>query len=501
MRQYICAIQMARFLKYALLAFATSSIYAIEGQEPSPRFLPPDFSVEEERVTYPGDLIEFFKDPFLQYLKKDSSGAIYNPMLFAGTDKGLYGSFKHTAKNRFVEARGYQLYLGDDVPEPLSRMFAVEGGYSYIALDRYPVAGILSAQYASFRKEYYPQAYKIEGFVEGHIPVLSSLSSIRLGGVRENWEQRLWFFPKHEPRDTIRTQIANTIKGNVAFRSMPGENTGFMVNAWGLRKTRYRDGFWMWKYQILSGKLVLIYDSKPMKLEIGGSAHKTWSEFFISPALDFTLSGEKFSLTANVDGYADVPDEWAFDSCPKSVLPKNIPYLKSPLAISVKGQLELKPGQIFFGEASIANIQGEPIVWHPLAESPVVTIEDVSHQTLSLVLSNDFNNVKNILAIEFHRNVIGDYLVPTIPSRTLTDSVSVALKNGVVLKLCAAQRMGLPDRGSAGEDDIALGATYKYDRYTFSLTLSNILQEEIFDVRSLEFDNNIKLRLGVSAEF
>ena|GEM_PF-1601703 len=489
-----------KILAYLLLGLFAFSSVAIEGQDPTPRFMPPDFSVEEERVTYPSDLIEFFRDPFLEYLRQDSAVIAFSPFARFSSDEEFVGDFRFKSRGVFAEGDGKQLYLGDGGSLALLRTIYAGGGYGDVISGLYPVGLTLSGRYAYYRGHYEPTTWILTGRAEGHIPLGNNLISLQAEGARESWAQRPGPFPKSEPLDPERQYLANTIAGEAVFRCMPGEYTGFEVAASGTRTTRFQRDSWIRKYQVLSGTATLIYDSAPLRIGLGGVLHHTWEEQIYGPSISFDITSRNFFIKARLNSQAEVPSSWATLPSPRVVLPINSQYRIMPIALDATAQFQLKPGQLLHGRVSYENICGEPVIWEPLSEAPQVSMEEALRQSVHISMTNDFGHLKNTFSADLISYKVNGQQIPTEPTRILADTVRIDFGKGIGLWGAGVQRMGLPDIGEGGEDEFSLGAAYKFRQFGIYLGVQNILQEPLFDTTALEFSDRMRIWGGVSLD-
>lgn len=474
-------------------------LFAIEGQNPTPKFIPPDFSVEEERVAYPSDLLEFFKIPFIDYLRSDASKDIIETNLEINSSKGALGSIIVAQKGFVAKAKGSQDYYGDGETKKMLRVIEGHGGYADILDERFPFALKSSGAYSSFRGEYELSTYSFSGGAEGHMPIGKSLISMDISGTRESWAQHYGHFPRIESPDIQRAEISNAVSGKVAFRSMPGEYTGFEIITSGVTSTRYRQNKWNIKRTVTSGVANLVYDSKSLRLSVGASAHRTWEETIISPSMDFELNWRQLSTFASIEGYTVPIERYKVFDTPRAAIPNNADFITVPISVTVGGRFELKPEQILSMEAKYSKIENEPILWEPLSEAPMSELEQTGHQSINLSLSSNFGLLKNKLTINLNRDTANDRPIPIEPEEVFSDTVFINIHD-ITLIAAGYRRYGQPYIGKPQETNIGFGIKYSYKLVTFGFMLQNILGEPIFDERALEFSEETKLLFSLSIQ-
>jgi len=489
-----------RIAKYFVVVLLLDSIFAIEGEEPVPRFLPPDFSVEEERITYPGDLIEFFRDPFVKYLNLDLNKRSYNPLARISSREDFAGSFDYSERGIFGEISGRQMYFRYEPLRKMLRVVSGSAGYATMLLDRYPVGVKLGGEFGSYRGEYEPTAYSVDGWAECHIPVGSNLLSLHAGGARGSWVQRPGPHPRFEAEDRGRQYLSNTLRGRAVFRSMPGEYTGFEIILSGSRTTRFEPKQWGAKYQVISGKGMLVYDSQPLRIAIGGVAHRTWEENILGPALDFSLIAKRFYVTARLTSNVEVPIRSEVLQSPRVGLPRDSKYIVSPMVVETEARIELKPDQFLRGKATYSNVRGEPVIWEPLAEAPAVVSEEVAHQSFCIALDNDFGRVKNTIALNLMSDEVGDRQLPMSPIRVIADTFDIDFGYEVT-GWAAGSRTDLPELNRFEMDNIAVGLEYKFDRFEFYLSIENVLKEMVFDPIAMIMTDEMRVWGGIAVDF
>ncbi len=491
------------FVKNAICFLLLTAAYptlAIEGQQPTPQFIPPDFSVKEERETYPGDLIEFFQKPFIDYLQFDYEGKSYRPIARVSSEQEFIGGFRFNMPGVFAYIQGEQRYFDHGNMKEMLREIDGRAGYALMLADRYPVGVKLDAGYDYFRGHYEPYTYNIKGSAEAHLPLGPYLISASALGIRESWIQRPGPYSVPDPPDRERQEISNAMGGNLTFRGMFNEFTGFDLGGSGTSCTRYRTDFWEREYLVYSGHAALIFDSQPLRIAIGSMGHKTYEETVLSPLLNFHLVGERFYTRAILTSSAEVPIRPNFHLPPRVALPKNSDYFVTPMSVMAEGRIELKPDQFLFGKVDYANTRGEPVVMEPLAEAPCAVMSDVAHQSFFVSLSNDFGFFDNILSMRISSDEIDDMQIPTGPIRVIADTFTVDFGNGIGI-WAAGERVHLPEISEKEINDIGVGVNYKYDRFEFALSFGNILRNNIFDMTALTFSNEVRVWGGITADF
>ena len=494
----------SRRAKYAtplfVLLLGVASAPAIEGQNPTPRFFPPDFSVEEERVTYPGDLLEFFRLPFVEYLRADADRAVFAPDLAVNSSSEGLGDMRFSSDGYFAELSGHLRYFGDDDYRQSIRSVHGATGYGDFFMDRYPVGVVAEGQYSAFRGEYEPSTYHIDVGGEGHVPIGKSLLSLSLNAGRDNWKQMPGPFARIEPDDRFRTTISNVIKGEAAFRSIPGELTGVEIVAGGVQSIRYEEDIWELRRNVASGKLSLIYDSRPLRIAIGGAAHRTWEKMLISPHMDFDILWRTFEASAELGGYIVPLDRWRTLPSPRVDLPRDADFLEVPISVEAGCRIELKPGQILAAKALYSRAKNEPVIWNPNAEAPSVSLEETKHQRFSISLSSDFGMLTNVLHGHFLRDYASDEHIPIEPTEIVSDTVSLVFSDFEIFA-SGYREYGQPYLVKPQANNIALGIKYRYKFAHFEIIAENVLGESIFDREALEFTGDTKLWARVSFSF
>ena len=488
-------------LSIFILLFGGTASMAIEGQDPTPRFFPPDFSVEEEKVTYPGDLLEFFRAPFVEYLRSDTARVIFVPKLAVNSAQEARGNIEFAPTGFFATASGEQKYFGDGKFRKLMRIINSSGGYGDFLLDKYPVAITADGHYSTFRGEYEPSDYFLNATAEGHIPIGKSLLSLSLKAGRESWKQMPGPFPRiEENTDKWRSVISNFVSGEAVFRSIPSEYTGIEVAASGVRSVRFRENRWERIRKVESARGALVYDSTPLRIAIGGAIHRTWAETMVSPNMDFDLLLRGANIHAKVRGYIVPLERRNAISSPKIALPPNAEYLTVPISIEAGGRIELKPKQFLSAKASYSRAEKEPVVWEPMAEAPAVSLEETKHQGLSASLSNDFGALKNVITIGFFSDKVFDKHIPTIPSEVVADTVTLEYRS-FGLFAGGYREFGQPYIEKPYANNVAIGMEYRYKFADFRLTVENIFANALYDPLAMEFSDDVKFWARIGFRF
>jgi len=485
---------------YLFLALTAVSAIAIEGHDPTPRFLRPDFSIEEERVTWPADLIDFFKLPFIEYLRQDTTRWEFASALSLNSSKEADGSAFLSMEGFIAELSGRQSYFGDG---PVRKMFRTAqgwGGYAGLIEKRYPYAVKADGRYSAFRGEYQPSTYQFTAGAEGYIPIGNSLLSLNFAGTRESWAQNIGAFPRTQPTDRPRAEISNSVAGEAAFRSMPGEFTGFEVFAKGETSTRYEPDRWQLLRTVMSGGGNLIYDSRWLRLALGAGVHRTWRGTAISPKMNFEVIWGDFAAFATVEGYTKPIERYETIATPRATLPPNAEFMEVPIAVTAGGMIEIIAGQTLSARAKYLRAENKPVIWNPKAEAPTVSLEAATHQSFNVKLASEFGILRNELSITLQRDIALERHIPTEPEEIFADTVSLQLSD---LRVFAGgyRRMGQPYRGKMQETNVGLGASYRFGTTVLSAAVENILGEAIFDDIALEFYDDVKFSLNVSLDF
>jgi len=486
------------FRRFLIYLTTGSILFAIEGQDPTPRFIPPDFSVEEERVTTPGDLIDFFRDPFVEFLRLDSRGRSIRPKITLSSEQEARGCILYSESGIFAEAYGSQEYFGSDIPRRMLRSIHLKAGYANFLREKFPVGARVIADYGSYRGEYDPSQYSVRAIGEGYIPLGILLISARAGGAREVWTQRPGALVRTQPVDPERQHVANVLDGSITARGAFSEYTGFMLLGGGSRCTRYREGYWSREYQVLSGMGALIFDSRPLRIEVGGEGHKTWSETIFSPHLRFHLVGKGFYAKAQLGSDAQVPSRSVISLSPRVDFPANADYIVTPMHVRAEGYLELKPNQILFGKLDYSTVRGEPVLLDPLAEAPQIENAEVAHQSFTLSLSNDFGTFRNELLMTISSDEVDGAQLPTEPIRVIADTFTADLGRGFEI-WAAGERIDLSQIAPKEINDIGVGAIYSYRWIEFHLGVANLLRNDVWDKNALSFSKEIRIWGGVAA--
>lgn len=488
---------MARLITYILLI--SISLLGIEGENPTPQFIPPDFSVEEDRITTPGDLIEFFSQPFEKYLQMESSRIRTNPIIRVSSEQEATGNAEFYYSNLFANLDGGQTYYGDDLPRKMLRNLDFRAGYADFAMDKFPVGIILDAGYGYFRGPYEPSQYTIRVTGEGHIPLNRFLFSPFGFGDRNSWNQRPGPLEREEPYDMHRQHITNAFGGGLLIRGTLSENTGFKVYGEGRRATRYREKSWQRKYQILSGMGALVFDSEPLLIEVGGEAYQTWAERIIAPHLKFHLVGRMFYVKAHLGADAKLPLRSEFDMSPRVDFPNNAEYIITPTLVDVEGRLELKPEQFLMGHLNYGTIRNQPVLLEPLAEAPQIEMLKISHQSFTLRLLNDFGTFTNSLNLTISSDEHEGFQLPTEPIQIVADTFTVDLGSGFSL-MASGKRQNLSQIAPKIINDVGVSAKYKFRMLEFHAGVSNLLRNDVWDEKALSFYKEIRFWGGIAVD-
>jgi len=489
---------MIRWFTYLLLS--SIALLAIEGQDPTPRFVPPDFTVEEDRITSPGDLIEFFSRPFEEYLNMSSKIPVIQPFAMANSEQEAVGGLDFHYNNLFAQFRGSQRYFGENIPRKMLRSADFRAGYADFVLDRIPYGIFFEGDYGYFRGAYEPSQYSFRASGEGHVPVRQVLISPYAHGLRESWNQRPGPLARRETYDMHRQHITNAFGGGLRIRGTLSEFTGFEVRGEGARTERYREGQWIRKYQILTGLGMMVFDSKPMRIEVGGRGDKTWEETIIAPHLNFHLTGDYFYVKANLSSDAKLPLRSETNLSPRVDFPINADYIITPTLINVEGRLELKPNQYLLGILDYRSTRGDPVLLLPLAEAPQIQCLDVSRQSFTLRLLNDFGTFSNSLNMTLKSDEHEGEQLPLEPLQIIADTFSVMLDTSFAISI-QGTRIDLPQVAPKVINDIGISASYFYDRYEFRLGISNLLANDVWNNEALELTNEIRFWGGITVDF
>ncbi len=487
----------SRVVKYIFFVSLASSIVAIEGQNPTPRFISPDFSVEEERVAYPSDLLEFFKIPFIEYLRQDTSRAVLEPTIEINSSKGAAGGVLFSRRGMYLDIDGDQAYHGTEEISRLLRFAEGYGGYATIIEEKFPVNIYASGKYSMFRGEYTPSTYDFTTGLEGHVPISKNLLSMNLSATRESWAQRIGPVQRVEPLDRERAEISNSLGGEAIFRSMPGEYTGFEIFAGAVTSTRYEQNRWELVRTVTMGGADLVYDSRPLRLSVGASLHRTWQKTTVSPKMTLELVWKKFSAFASADGYTSPIERYNTLPSPRASIPQEADFIRVPIALEAGGIIELKSNQLLHFRADYMTAENEPVLWNPLAEAPKASLEEARHQSFEIKLDSDFGILKNKLSILLKRDIVGDTNIPIEPEEVFSDTISLEISDFTILA-GGYRRYGQPFLVKPQETNISFGISYSFSYADFTLLLENILGEPIFDERSLEFSDDIRLAFRVA---
>jgi len=477
------------------------TIYAIEGQQPTPRFLPPDFSIEEEHVTFPGDLIGFFRTPFEQYLMTDSSRIHYTPKISLSTNYDFIGNLKLLGSGVYLNAMGCQSYIQQGYRTYRSRDIDFIAGYADMILDRYPAGIFANAGYQDYRGSYNPLFYNVDVDGSFYLPLNNYLASAKLKLARENWKQQNGPYEINELYDMPRVINSNIYCGSIDFRGMPTSKTGFEFSAEVNRSINYRPQFWERRYQVISGLGRLVYDSKNLGITLGGKLFKTWDENIWGPEIGFSIKRKNIYFNTLLECDVKSPRRLLYDFSPRVAIPEQRGYLKQTGRIIAEGYLVLKPGQVFYFDARTWQSSGEPFIENPLAEVPKVVFEDISHEEFRFALSNDFGSFGNLLALEIKHVTWDETQIPIVPTRTITDTFTLRFGDRVSAWISGRQRVGLPDIGDKDEDDFSVGAEYNWEWISAFLLIENIFEEPIFNIETLDFDDQMKIWCGVELNF
>jgi hypothetical protein len=488
---------MNRFAIYILLC--VPALFAIEGHDPTPRFIPPDFSVEEDRITTPGDLIDFFSQPFVEYLRMTTNSRKINPFLDASSESEALGGIDFQYVNFFGRFRGRQFYFGDDNPRQMLRWVDFRAGYADILLDKIPVGVITEADYGYFRGVYEPSQYTFKAIGEAHIPLANFLASPYAQTERNSWNQRPGLLIRNQPYDPHRQIITNAYGGGLILKATISEYTGFRAEASAKRSTRYREGVWERQNQIISALGTMVFDSEPLRIEVGGEGHKTWEETIIAPHLDFHLTGQSFYIRAILGSEANLPTRTAWKLSPRVDYPTNARNIITPTLVDILGRLELKPDQFLMGHLDYRTIRGRPVLLSPLDEAPQVQCLDISHQAFTIRLLNDFGTFSNSLSLTLKSDEHKGIQIPTEPLQIVADTFVVELGSGFSIQ-ASGVRQHLPQIAPKVINDIGIGARYNYDKYQFLLGISNILRNDIWDENALMLSREIRFWGGISVD-
>ncbi len=488
---------MVRLITY--LALLAASLIAIEGQDPTPRFIPPDFSVEEERITTPGDLIDFFGGPFEEFLRMTPDRITANPIIMFSSEQEASGRGELHYLNIFADMDGGQYYFGEDIPRQMLRNVEFRAGYADFILGKFPYGAMVEADYGYFRGAYEPSQYSIRATGKGHIPLLNFLFSPFIFGERDSWYQRPGPLDREQPYDLHRQQITNAFGGGMIIRGTLSEYTGFKASGSGQRADRYCEGQWNREYQILSGMGAMVFDSDPLRIEVGGGGHKTWEETIIAPHLDFHLVGSRFYVKAYLGSESRLPVRSEFDLSPRVDFPVNAGYIITPTLVDVLGRLELKPDQYLMGHLDYRTTRGRPVLLSPLNEAPQIECLEISHQSFTVRLLNDFGTFSNSLNLTISSDEYQSSQLPTEPIQVIADTFSVDLGAGFSLT-ASGKRQNLSQIAPKIINDVSVGGKYTYGTLEFHLGISNLLRNDIWDEKALSFSREIRFWGGVAVD-